>query len=80
MDVQILSESKDELTLELSSVTVAEILRVYLYQEGVEFAAWKKGHYSKPVQLVVRHPNAVKLVKQAVVALQKDTAALAKLK
>ena len=79
MEITIDLPSKSEATITLSSVTVAEILRVYLYEQGVEFAAWKKDHYSKPVTMTVRHAAGVeKLVKQAVVAVQKDAEAMSK--
>ena len=79
MQITLDMPSKSEATLTLDSVTVAEALRVYLYEQGVDFAAWKKEHYSKPVTMTIRHAGGVeKVVKQAVAAVQKDAEALMK--
>lgn len=79
MHITLTLSSKSEATLSLDNVTVAEALRAYLYEQGVDFAAWKKEHYSKPVTMTIRHAAGVeKVVKQAVVAVQKDTEAMAK--
>ena len=41
MEIKILKDEKNELDIELSSLTIAEILRVYLNKEGAKLAASK---------------------------------------
>ena len=75
MEMKILSESKDELELETDSVTIAEILRVYLNKDsGVTFAAWRKAHPTKdPVLLVkTKGKTAKKAVADAVREIEKE--------
>ena len=48
MEINVLNKSKNEIEFEISSLTVAELLRSYLNQEaGVDFAAWKRPHPTK---------------------------------
>jgi len=51
MEINILKSSKDEIEVEVESLTIAEILRVYLNKDsGVDFAAWKRKHPTeKPI-------------------------------
>ena len=75
MEIKIISESKDELKTELESVTIAEILRVYLNKDsGVEFAAWKREHPTeKPIlKVMTKGKTAKKAVNNAVSAITKD--------
>ena len=45
MEINILKSSKDEIEVEIESLTIAEILRVYLNKDsGVDFVAWKRKH------------------------------------
>lgn len=79
MDVSVTQAAKSEAVVMLDSVTIAEMLRVALYEQGVEFAAWKKDHYSKPVLMQIRHGAGVqKLVQGAVAQVQKETEAMLK--
>lgn len=48
MQVNVIEDSKQDLTIELDNVTIAELLRVYLDGEA-DFAAWRREHPSKPV-------------------------------
>jgi DNA-directed RNA polymerase subunit L len=75
MDIKILESSKEFVDLEIGSVTIAEILRVYLNKDSsVEFVAWKHEHPTKhPVLRVeTKGKNAGKAVKDAIVAIEKD--------
>lgn len=48
MEVNILKKEKNELIFEIDSVTLAEVLRVYLSKDpSVEFVAWKREHLTK---------------------------------
>ncbi len=54
MEINVLQSSKDEIKVQLESLTIAEILRVYLNKDSaVSFAAWKREHPTeKPILLV----------------------------
>ena len=50
MEVKIIKEEKDNLVVEMSNQTIAELVRIYLNNDdSVELAAWKKEHHDKPV-------------------------------
>ncbi len=79
MQITVSQVDKQEAHLAIDNVTVAEILRVYLYQEGVEFAAWRREHPSRPVSMVVKHSGGVqKVIKQAIATLKKECDVLVK--
>jgi len=64
MNIEIVSQGKNEVELKIDNPTVAEILRVYLNKQGIEFAAWKREHHSKP--LIFKIESSGKTVKKAV--------------
>jgi DNA-directed RNA polymerase subunit L len=75
MEINVLKNEKDELEVELDSLTIAEILRVYLNKDSdVTFAAWKREHPTKkPVLLVkTKGKTAKKAMDEAVSAITKD--------
>ena len=75
MDLTILENSKDEIKLELNSLTLVEILRVYLNKDpSVTFAAWNREHPTKNPVLAVKTKGktAKKAVNDAVAELEKD--------
>lgn len=75
MEVSVIKSSKDELEMESDSLTVVEILRVYLNKDSaVHFAAWKREHPTKNPVLVVRTKGktAKKAVNDAISAIAKD--------
>lgn len=73
MDIKILNESKDGIEVEIGSVTLAEILRVYLNKDSnVSFAAWKREHPTKNPVLAVKGKNPKKLIKDAISSVTKD--------
>ena len=75
MEINVLKNEKDELEVELDSLTIAEILRVYLNKDSdVTFAAWKREHPTKkPVLLVkTKGKSAKKAIDEAVSAITKD--------
>ena len=57
---------------------MAEILRVYLNQQGVDFAAWRREHPTKPVLMKIQGNNAKKQLSDAVAAVKKDLDKLVK--
>ena len=80
MEVEIIKQEKNEIELKIDNPTVVEVLRVYLNEQGVDFAAWRKVHPSKP--LIFRIQTSGKTVKKAVsdaiVAINKDCDGLVK--
>ncbi|HTZ42212.1 MAG TPA: RpoL/Rpb11 RNA polymerase subunit family protein [Candidatus Omnitrophota bacterium] len=75
MEVKILNSSKDELEVELDSITIAEILRIYLNMDSsVTFAAWKREHPTKnPVMLIkTKGKTAKKAIEDAVSVIEKE--------
>jgi DNA-directed RNA polymerase subunit L len=75
MEMTILRNEKEELELETDSLTIVEILRVYLNKDSaVTFAAWKREHPTKkPILLVkTKGKSAKKAVEDAVSAITKD--------
>jgi DNA-directed RNA polymerase subunit L len=75
MEINVLKSSKDEIELELDSLTIAEILRVYLNKDSsVTFAAWKREHPTKKPSLIIKTKGkaAKKAVEEAVSEIEKD--------
>lgn len=75
MEMNILESSKDEMRVEFGTLTIAEILRVYLNQDSsVTFVAWKREHSTeKPVLLVkTKGKTAKKAISDAVSSITKD--------
>ena len=75
MELEILKSSKDELELRLESMTLVEILRVYLNKDpSVSFAAWKREHPSeRPIlRVTTSGKTAKKAINDAINALTKD--------
>jgi DNA-directed RNA polymerase subunit L len=75
MEINILKNTKDELEVELESLTIAEILRVYLNKDSdVTFAAWKREHPTKkPILLIkTKGKTAKKAIDDAVSAITKN--------
>ncbi|MFZ1970725.1 MAG: RpoL/Rpb11 RNA polymerase subunit family protein [Candidatus Nanoarchaeia archaeon] len=75
MEIKVLNNSKEELEIELDSLTIAEILRVYLNKDSsVVFAAWKREHPTKnPVMLIkTKGKTAKKAVEDAVSLITKE--------
>lgn len=76
MELKILKDEKDNLVVEMSNQTVAELLRTYLNEDdAVLLAAWKREHPEKPVIFEVKTKGkaARKVLEDAVSAIQKDT-------
>jgi len=72
MEVKIIKDGKNELDIELSSLTIAEVLRVYLNKEGAKLAAWKRDHPTKNPILHIEADNPKKLLKKAIATLEKE--------
>ena len=72
MEVKILKDEKNELDVEVGSLTIAEVLRVYLNKEGAKLAAWKRDHPTKNPILHIEADNPKKLLKSAIATLEKE--------
>ncbi|MEK6928616.1 MAG: RpoL/Rpb11 RNA polymerase subunit family protein [Nanoarchaeota archaeon] len=74
MKIEILNSDKHEIDLKIDNLTIAEILRVYLYENGADFAAWRREHPSKPLLFKIKSSdNTVKkAISNAVTAIKKD--------
>ncbi len=75
MEIKVLKSSKEEIEFQIESLTLAELLRVYLNRDSsVSFAAWKREHITeKPIMLVKTKGKAVKkAIADAVSAVTKD--------
>ena len=75
MEINILKNSKDEIELEIGSLTIAEVLRVYLNKNSsVTFAAWKREHPTKNPVLLVKTSGKIakKVIDDAISSISKD--------
>jgi DNA-directed RNA polymerase subunit L len=81
MEINVVKQEKEDSELELDLVTAAEVLRAYLNeQDGVEFAAWRREHPSRPalMRIKTKGKSVKKAVSDAVAAVKKDADALVK--
>lgn len=75
MEIKILKAEKDEMEVELPSVTIVEVLRVYLNEDPkVSFAAWRRDHPTeKPVLKVkTKGKTAKKAINDAISSIDKE--------
>mgnify|MGYP001568950160 FL=1 len=74
MNIEISKQEKNEVEFKIDNQTIAEILRVYLNNEEVDFAAWKKEHPTKPLIMKIQTSNktAKKALNDAVESIRKD--------
>jgi DNA-directed RNA polymerase subunit L len=79
MNLNVISSDKNEVEVSIDNVTVAEVLRAYLAESGVDFAAWKREHPSKPAIIKIKTSGKTvsKAVSECVEAIKKDCDALA---
>ena len=80
MEIEIVKQEKDLVELKMDSITVAEILRVYLNNQGIKFAAWRREHPDKPIVFRIESSgkSVKKAVSEAVAAIKKDNAEILK--
>ena len=79
MNIEIISAEKDDVEFKIDNITIAEIMRVYLNEQGIKFAAWRREHPSKPVVMKIQTSSGTvkKAVADAVSAIQKELDSLA---
>jgi len=82
MEINIIKEEKNQLELTIDNLTIAEIIRVYLNKQGIEFAAWRREHPSKPAFLKIKSSGKTikKAINDAVAEIKKESSALANTK
>lgn len=65
MEIKYIKDERNEAEIEISSLTVAEILREYLNEDdSVSFVAWKQEHPTK--NLILKIKTSGKTVRKAV--------------
>ncbi|MEK6908994.1 MAG: hypothetical protein AABX23_03005 [Nanoarchaeota archaeon] len=81
MNVEIISAESDLIELRVDNLTVAELLRVYLNQNGIKFVAWRRDHLTKPVILRIESSGktAKKAISEAIININKDLDNLSKI-
>ena len=67
-----MTDEKDVLEVELSSVTIAEVVRIYLNNAGAKLAVWKRDHPTKNPVLRIEGDKPKKMLKDAVSVIEKD--------
>ncbi|MBU3924182.1 MAG: hypothetical protein KJ592_04650 [Nanoarchaeota archaeon] len=72
MEIKILKDEKNELDVEISSLTIVEILRVYLNKEGAKLAVWKRDHPTKNPVLHIEGDHPKKILKATIATLEKE--------
>ena len=73
MEIKVLNQTKDEMEVEVASLTLVELLRVYLNENSdVTFAAWKRDHPSQSPVLKVKAKDAKKAINSAIEAVSAD--------
>jgi DNA-directed RNA polymerase subunit L len=80
MEVKMIKSGKDEVELTVDSITVAEVLRVYLNEQGIKFAAWREEHPTKPITFKIQSSGKTvkKAISDAVSAIKKDSELIVK--
>ena len=74
MNIEILSQEKNEMEMKIDNPTIAEIVRVYLNKQGIDFAAWRKEHPTKPLIFRIKSTDKTikKVISEASSAIKKD--------
>ena len=73
MEVNVLESSKDAMIVQIESLTIAELLRVYLNEDSsVTFAAWKREHPTEKPLLSIKGKDVKKSLDNAVNSAVKD--------
>ena len=80
MNVEVISHSANECEVRVDNITIAEILRVYLNEHGIKFAAWRRDHLTKPAVLRIESSGKTvkKAISEAVSAISNDVDSLVK--
>jgi len=81
MNVEVISAEPHLMELRVDNLTIVELLRVYLNNNNIKFAAWRRDHLTKPV--IFRIESSGKTVKkdiiEAISGISKDLDVLSKI-
>jgi DNA-directed RNA polymerase subunit L len=75
MEVNVIKNEKNQVDFEVDSVTMAELIHVYLNRDSaVELAVWKRDHPTEKPFVTVRTKGktAKKAIDDAISAIEKD--------
>jgi len=74
MEIEIIEQDKNNVKVKTDNLTVVEILRTYLNEQGIDFAAWRREHPSKPAVFEIKSSGKTvkKAVSDVVVGIKKD--------
>jgi len=74
MNIEVVKSEKNEIELKIDNLTIAEVLRAYLYENGVDYAVWRREHPSKPLIFKIESASkgVKKVVADSVEAIKKD--------
>ena len=72
MEITIIKDEKNVLEVELDNLTIAEVLRMYLNNEGAKLAVWKRDHPTKNPVLHIEADNPKKLLKNTIAKIDKE--------
>jgi DNA-directed RNA polymerase subunit L len=74
MNIEVTKSEKNELDLKIDNITIAEIIKAYLSEQSIDFAAWRREHPSKPATMKIQSSGktAKKAVSDAIEAIKKD--------
>ncbi len=81
MEIKFLRREKNEAEIEISNLTIAEILRAYLIKdEKVSFAAWRREHPTKnPIlKIKTKGKTVSKALQDAIDQIEKEADLLVK--
>lgn len=76
MNIKIIKDEKNELEIEIDSLTVAEVIRGYLQNDSsVVFAAWRRDHPNKPLLLRIetKGKSPRKALEDAIDKIEKES-------
>jgi DNA-directed RNA polymerase subunit L len=75
MQINYVKDEKNEVEIEIESITLAEIIRVYLAKDNsVSFVAWKREHSTKflVLKIMTDGKSARKALEDAISKIEKD--------
>jgi DNA-directed RNA polymerase subunit L len=72
MNLEVIKAEKNDIELKIDNLTIAEILRVYLNEQGIDLGVWRREHPFKPLTMKIRSGNAKKSVSDAIETIKKD--------
>lgn len=76
MEIKILKDEKNVLDVEFDSLTIAEVLRAYLVENGAKVAAWKRVNPRENPVLHIEADDPKKALKAAIDKIEKEVDSL----